>query len=51
VFIVSFQEANNETVVDLQDFHQQVVHTHLTLEDDRFIRMTGTLREPLGPTN
>jgi hypothetical protein len=51
VFIVSFQEANRETVVDVQDFSQRVVHTHMTLEDDRFIRMTGTVRGPTGPAD
>jgi MoaF-like len=32
-------------VVDVQDFAERVVYTHLMLEDDRFVRMTGTMRE------
>jgi hypothetical protein len=50
VFIASFPEANRETVVDVHDFARRIVHTQMTLEDNRFVRITGNLRDSVSTT-
>ncbi len=42
-FIVSWQEADGATVVNVQDHDAGVVHAYATLTDGRFLRMTGTI--------
>lgn len=51
VFAVSWQEASGATVVNLQDFDAGQAHTHVTLPDGQFIRMSGALKFLSPPTS
>lgn len=42
LFAVSWQEEDGSTVTNVQDFDRGVIHSHATLPDRRFLRMTGT---------
>lgn len=43
LFAVSWKEATGATVTHVQDFDRGLVHSHATLADGRFLRMTGPL--------
>lgn len=43
-FAVSWQEHDGATVTNVQDYDRGVVHSHATLRDGQFLRMTGTMR-------
>jgi predicted SnoaL-like aldol condensation-catalyzing enzyme len=43
IFAVSWQEESGATVTNVQDYDRLLVHSHATLPDGRFLRMTGTL--------
>ncbi|WP_242690983.1 nuclear transport factor 2 family protein [Lysobacter enzymogenes] len=42
LFAVSWQERDGATVTNVQDYDRGVVHSHATLADGRFMRMSGT---------
>lgn len=42
-FAVSWQEADGATVTHVQDFDRGLIHSHVTMPDRRFLRMTGTI--------
>lgn len=42
-FLVSWQEESGATVTHVQDFDRGLIHSHATLVDGRFLRMTGPL--------
>jgi hypothetical protein len=42
VFMVSWQEANKATVVQIQDYAQKIIYTNLTLPDGSFIQLKGS---------
>lgn len=42
IFMVSWQEANKSTVVQIQDYGKQRVYTNLTLPDGTFIQLQGS---------
>jgi len=39
---VSWQEKDGATVTQVQDHDRGLIHSHATLPDGRFLRMTGT---------
>lgn len=43
IFAVSWQEKDGATVTNVQDYDRGLVHSHATLSDGRFLRMTGTI--------
>lgn len=43
LFAVSWKEATGATVTHVQDFDRGLVHSHATLADGQFLRMTGPL--------
>jgi predicted SnoaL-like aldol condensation-catalyzing enzyme len=43
IFAVSWQEQDGATVVNVQDYDRGLVHSHATLSNGQFLRMTGTL--------
>ena len=43
LFAVSWQETDGATVTNVQDYDRNLVHSHATLPDGQFLRMTGTL--------
>jgi predicted SnoaL-like aldol condensation-catalyzing enzyme len=43
LFAVSWKEASGATVTNVQDYDRGVVHSHATLPDGQFLRMTGTI--------
>jgi predicted SnoaL-like aldol condensation-catalyzing enzyme len=43
IFAVSWQENDGATVTNIQDYDRGLVHSHATLSDGRFLRMTGTI--------
>lgn len=44
VFLVSWQEDDQTTVVHVEDFDAGVFHTHVTMPDNTFRRFTGKMR-------
>jgi hypothetical protein len=44
LFVVSWQEQDGATVTQVQDHDRGLIHSHATLPDGRFIRMTGTFK-------
>ncbi len=42
VFMVSWQEANKATVVQIQDYTKKAIYTNLTLPDGTFIQLQGS---------
>ena len=42
LFVVSWQERDGATVTNVQDYDRGLVHSHATLPDGQFLRMTGT---------
>ncbi|NQE63619.1 nuclear transport factor 2 family protein [Caulobacter sp. RHG1] len=53
LFAVSWTEETGATVTHVQDFDRGVVHSHATLADGQFLRMTGPMRiiEPAARTS
>ncbi|WP_233198689.1 MULTISPECIES: nuclear transport factor 2 family protein [Luteimonas] len=49
LLVVSWQERDGATVVNLQDFDRGVIHSFATLPDGRFLRMTGTFEVTRAP--
>jgi len=43
IFVVSWQEKDGATVTNVQDYDRGLIHSHATLSDGRFLRMTGTI--------
>ncbi len=43
LFAVSWQEGTGATVTHVQDFDRGLIHSHATLPDGRFLRMTGAI--------
>jgi predicted SnoaL-like aldol condensation-catalyzing enzyme len=43
LFAVSWKEQSGATVVNVQDYDRNLVHSHATLPDGQFLRMTGTI--------
>jgi predicted SnoaL-like aldol condensation-catalyzing enzyme/RNase P/RNase MRP subunit p29 len=43
LFAVSWQETDGATVTNVQDYDRNLIHSHVTLPDGQFLRMTGTL--------
>lgn len=43
LFAVSWQEGTGATVTHVQDFDRGLVHSHATLPDGQFLRMTGPI--------
>ncbi|MDB5929052.1 MAG: putative SnoaL-like aldol condensation-catalyzing enzyme [Polaromonas sp.] len=43
LFAVSWQEKDGATVTNVQDYDRGLIHSHATLPDGQFLRMTGTL--------
>lgn len=43
LFAVSWQEQDGATVTNVQDYDRGQIHSHATLADGRFLRMTGTI--------
>lgn len=43
-FAVSWQEHDGATVTNVQDYDRGIVHSHATLRDGQFLRMTGAMR-------
>lgn len=44
LFAVSWQEKDGATVTNVQDYDRCLIHSHATLPDARFLRMTGTFK-------
>lgn len=44
LFAVSWQEKDGATVTNVQDYDRGLIHSHATLPDGRFLRMTGTFK-------
>lgn len=44
LFAVSWQEQDGATVTQVQDHDRGLIHSHATLPDGRFLRMTGTFQ-------
>jgi putative methionine-R-sulfoxide reductase with GAF domain len=44
VFLISWQEADKTTVVDVADFENGIVHTIVTESNGVFLRRSGTLK-------
>lgn len=42
LFLVSWKEQGGATVTNLQDYDRGVIHSHATLPDGQFMRMTGS---------
>ena len=42
LFLVSWQEKSGATVTNLQDYDRGLIHSHATLPDGAFMRMTGS---------
>jgi hypothetical protein len=45
VFLVTWQEVNKTTVVQVQDFERRVILTNITRPDGTFLQATGTFVE------
>lgn len=43
MFAVSWQEKDGATVTNVQDYDRGLIHSHATLADGQFLRMSGTL--------
>lgn len=43
LFAVSWQEKDGATVTNVQDYDRNLIHSHATLPNGQFLRMTGTL--------
>jgi len=43
IFAVSWQEKDGATVTNVQDYDRGLIHSHATLSDGRFLRMTGMI--------
>ncbi|WP_283193173.1 nuclear transport factor 2 family protein [Rhizobium sp. AN80A] len=43
IFAVSWQEKDGATVTNVQDYDRGFIHSHATLSDGRFLRMTGSI--------
>lgn len=43
LFLVSWREQDGATVTHVQDYDRGLIHSHATLVDGRFLRMTGTI--------
>jgi predicted SnoaL-like aldol condensation-catalyzing enzyme len=43
LFAVSWQEKDGATVTNVQDYDRGLIHSHATLVDGQFLRMTGAL--------
>ncbi len=44
LYMVTWQEANNATVTDIEDYEKQVVYAMLTTPKNKFYHLTGTLK-------
>lgn len=42
IFVLSWQEKDGATVVNIQDYDRGLIQSYATLPDGRFLRMTGT---------
>lgn len=42
VYMVSWQESNKATVVQIQDYGRKIIYTNLTMPDGTFVRIEGT---------
>ncbi len=49
IFAVSWQEKDGATVTNVQDYDRGLIHSHATLANGRFLRMTGTLSVTQAP--
>lgn len=45
VYMVYWKEANKSTVVHVEDFEEGIVYTNITMPDNTFNNMKGTLKE------
>lgn len=45
IFMVTWQEANKTTVVQVEDFAQKVIYTNITRPDGTFLQSRGTFVE------
>jgi hypothetical protein len=45
LFMVNWQEENNLTVTDIEDYENGVVYANMTKPKDNFISIQGTLKE------
>lgn len=45
LFMVNWQEANNLTVIDIEDYEKGVVYANLTTPSLNFAHLKGTLRK------
>ena len=43
VYMVYWKEKSNTTVVHVEDFESGVVHTNITVDQDTFLNLSGTL--------
>jgi len=43
LFAVSWQEKDGATVINVQDYDRGLIHSHATLPNGQFLRMTGTI--------
>ncbi len=44
LYMVTWQESNNATVTDIEDYEKHVVYANLTTRKDNFLRLVGTLK-------
>lgn len=44
VYLVYWQEADKNTVTDLQDYENQVVYANITTPNNEFLNLKGTLK-------
>ena len=49
LFAVSWQEQDGATVTNVQDYDRCLIHSHATLPDGRFLRMSGTFTVARAP--
>jgi len=45
IFMISWQEADQTTVVHVEDYENGIVHTNVTKPRGSFIRFSGTLKK------
>ncbi len=45
IFMISWQEEDQTTVVHVEDYENGIVHTHVTKPGGAFIRRSGTLKK------
>ncbi len=43
--MVSWQEASKATVVHIEDFENEIVYTNITMPDNTFVQLKGTLKK------